>query len=630
LRLLHLYLSSGDVEKIDVPENQARAYIGGASLAARLLLPRFAPEIPPLAPESPLLLLTGPLTGTAGPAVGRCVFAARSPATGLWGESNIGGHLGPELRAAGLDGLLVSGRAAAPSYLWISDGRIEIRSARGLWGALDTYACQDAIRALHGDARARVACIGPAGEQQIPSALILCDHGRVAGRTGMGAVMGSKNLKAIAVRGREPIPLARPDEYARLRHEANRALRDDNFTRTARQMGTAAAMDYFAYLGTMPSRYFTGGTFENAGKLSGPTVAETILTRVSACQGCVIACGRVVRLEDGEERKGAEYETTVGFGPQLGIDDLHAVTRLGEKCDRLGVDTISVSGVIGLAYLLYERGYLTTADTDGEELTWGNAAAADRLIDRLVRRQGFGELLAQGSRALAMRVGAPDLAAQVNGLEAAYHDPRGASGMALAIATSPRGACHMQSDYFMVDVMGHTVESIGVNLFDRQAGAEKAGNVARHQDWRAVGSSLVMCRFANVAPEAVLELVNAATGFDYALEEFIACGERGWTVKRLVNCGFGLTAANDTLPAILRQPLASGGSAGYELPFEAMLEAYYRARGWDPITGRPNADVIARLGLEDVAGESGRGAGQRGGAARPRVDGGAEGAGGGR
>jgi aldehyde:ferredoxin oxidoreductase len=604
-RLLHLDLVSGEAQSLEVREDMQRDFVGGASLAARLLLPRLSPDLDALAPEAPLLLLTGPLTGTAGPAVGRSVFAARSPATGLWGESNIGGHLGPELRAAGLEGLLVTGRAAQPSYLWISGGRVEIRSAEGLWGSLDTYACQEAIRTLHGDPRIRVACIGLAGERAIPSALVLCDHGRVAGRTGMGAVMGSKNLKAIAVRGSGPIPLADPERYGRLRHDANLALREDNFSRTARQMGTAAAMDYFAYLGTMPSYYFTGGTFEGAGKLSGPTVAETILRRASACHGCVIACGRVVRLKDGGDRKGPEYETTVGFGPLIGVDDLHAVTMLGEKCDRLGLDTISVSGVIGLAFLLYARGFLTQDDTDGEQLTWGNAAAVGRMIDRLVEREGFGALLAQGARALAAQVGAPELAAQVNGLEAPYHDPRGSSGMALAMATSPRGACHMQSDYFMVDVMGSTVESIGVHLYGRHAGAEKAANVARHQDWRTLGSSLVMCRFANVDPETVLDLVNAATGFEYNLDELVEAGERGWTVKRLVNCSFGLTAANDRLPAILLEPLEAGGSAGYEVPFEDMLDAYYDARGWDARTGRPNPDIIRRLGLEALLGDGG-------------------------
>ena len=596
-RILQVDLSSGETQTHEVSESMQRDFLGGASLAARLLFEEFSTAIDPLAPEAPLLFLTGPLTGTAGPAVGRSVFAARSPATRLWGESNIGGYLGPEMRAAGLEGLLVTGRAPQPSYLWVSDGQVEVRSAEGLWGRLDTYACQDEIRRRHADRRVRVACIGRAGENEIPFALVLCDHGRVAGRTGMGAVMGSKRLKAIAVRGTSPVRLARPEVFARLRRESNLALRDDNFSRTARQMGTAAAMDYFAYLGTMPSFYFTGGFFEGAAKLSGPTVAETILSGVSTCHGCVIACGRVVRLGDDIERKGPEYETTVGFGPLLGIDDLQAVTMLGEKCDRLGLDSISTSNTLGLAFLLYSRKLISKADTEGEELTWGNGAAADRLIDRIVDRQGFGAVLALGARGLAQHVGMPELAAEVNGLEAAYHDPRGSTGMALSYATSPRGACHLQSDYFLVDVLGHTAETIGIELFGRQAGAEKALNVARHQDWRTVGNSLVMCHFANVAPEAVCDLVNAATGFDLSLAELMTCGERGWTMKRLVNCRFGLTAANDRLPGILREPLSEGGSAGFALPFEEMLEAYYTARGWDASSGRPNRAVLERLGL---------------------------------
>ncbi len=595
--ILKVNLTTGTLETIEVPSAWERDYLGGASLAARMLYAHLTADLDPLSPEAPLLILTGPLTGTAGPAVGRFVVCGKSPATGLWGESNCGGFWGPELRRAGFDGLWITGQAAQPVFLWVQDGRAEIRPADALWG-LDTYAIQDAVREQVGERRARVLAIGPAGEAGIPFALLLTDHGRVAGRTGLGAVMGAKRLKAIAVRGTGTIPLAQPETYATLRSQVNQALRQDNLSQVMRAMGTASGADYFDYLGEMPKKYFRAGTFEGASRVSGAAVAESILDGVSACHACVIACGRVVRLEDGKKRKGPEYETLVGFGPNLLIDDPAAITRLGELCDRYGLDVISTSGTIGLAFHLFEQGVITPADTDGLELRWGDAGVVETLIHRLARREGFGALLAQGSRALGRHFGAEDEAVQVNGLEVAYHDPRGASGMALVYATSPRGACHNQSDYFMVDI-GQADPSLGLAFFDRHAGAEKAANVARHQDWRTLGNALVMCQFANVEAAQVADLIRAATGFDCDLDALLTGGERAFNLKRLINLRLGLTHANDRLPKPLLQALEDGGAAGYVIPFEAMLSAYYAARGWDA-EGRPTAETRARLGLNDL------------------------------
>ncbi len=600
-RILQVDLTTGAQRVSEVPPEDERRFLGGAGLAARLLYPSLTPDLDPLDPRAPLLFMSGPLTGTAGPSVGRAVICARSPATGLWGESNIGGHIGPEIRAGGYEGVLVTGAAADPVYLWLHEGQVEIRPAAGLWGETDTYQTQERIRAETGERLARVACIGRGGEARIPFASVMCDHGRLAGRTGMGAVMGAKNLKALAVRGRRPVPLARPAAFGELRRTANLELREDNVSRALRAMGTAQVMDYFAYLGEMPAHYFTRGQFEGAEKLSGAAVAETILSGVSTCHGCVIACGRLVRLRDGVQRKGPEYETTVGFGPNLGIDDIEAVTMLGERCDRYGLDTISLSNVIGLAFLMYEQGVLTRADTGGLALAWGNVPAAEELIEQTVRGEALGRWIGQGARRMAARFGVPEMAVEVNGLEVAYHDPRGASGMALIYATSPRGACHNQSHYYLVDAVGQTMEEIGVGLFGRQDGAEKAANVALHQDWVSVLNSLVMCLLANVPPRMTLDLTNAATGWDYTLEELRQTGERAWNLKRAINHRLGYQRSQDRLPAALLKPLAEGGSAGYVPPFEAMLSAYYRARGWEEHTGRPSRVRLAALGLEDIA-----------------------------
>lgn len=598
LRIVDVDLESQRYSQRAIEPEIHRKFIGGSTLAAWLLFDQIVPELDPLGPHAPLAFVTGPLTGTLGPAVGRAVVCAKSPATRAWGESNIGGHLGPQLRFAGFDGLILHGRAQAPTYLWVHDGKIDFLAASHLWGTLDTYATQDVIREDLGIPGVHVACIGLAGESLLRSAGILCDHGRVAGRTGMGAVMGSKNLKAIAVYGREPTPVEQPKQFSALRSQVNKELRQDIVSSGLRDFGTGGASDIFDYFGMMPKQYYSKGTLTDADRVSGPSMHETILSGVSTCHGCVIACGRRVRLDDGAERKGPEYETIIGFGPNLGSTDLSAITRLGELCDSYGMDTISVSNTIGLAFLLYERGILDEAQCGGS-LVWGDTSAAERLIHLMIRREGLGELLAQGSLALAQACGVPELAAHVKGLETPYHDPRGGTGVALSYATSPRGACHNQSHYYMVEI-GQTMEDIGVMRFERQAGAEKAANVARHQDWLTVLNALVACIFANVDQETMCEMLNQVTGWRYAPQELMLAGERGWTLKRLINNRLGFSNQEDCLPEHLNQPLGEGGAAGFTIPFAEMLSAYYAVRGWEADTGRPGRSLLKRLDLEGI------------------------------
>ncbi|MEJ2597961.1 MAG: aldehyde ferredoxin oxidoreductase family protein [Anaerolineales bacterium] len=598
--ILKVNLSTGEFSQIRVQQEWERQFLGGASLAARLLYDRLTIDLDPRSPRAPLLFLNGPLSGTSGPAVGRFVICGKSPATQLWGESNCGGFWGPELRKAGFDGLWVEGRAPQPVYLWIHDGGYQIRPADHLWGA-DTYQTQAAVSAELDAGKVRVAVIGPAGEAQIPFALILADHGRVAGRTGMGAIMGSKNLKAIAVQGHGQIPLVNMDDFKPLRSESNRQLRVDAMTQALHELGTSSGAEYFDYLGEMPKRYFHNEHYKEQVVTTGAHMKETILAGVSTCHACVIACGRVVRLEDGENRKGPEYETLVGFGPNLWLNDPQLVTRLGELCDRYGMDTISMSNTIGLAFRLYEMGVVTDKDTDGLALKWGDAAVVAPLIHSTAHREGFGALLAQGARALGRHFGVEDEAVQVNGLEAPYHDPRGASGMALVYATSPRGACHNQSDYFLVDV-GQAEESLGMQYYARHAGEEKAANVTIHQNWRTVFNSLVMCLFSNLEPQLVVDLINAACGLDWDIDQMLLCGERGWNLKRAINNRLGLTRANDRLPKAFLQPYADAVEEERFVPdFEAMLAAYYQARGWDQDSGYPGIEKLKTLGLDWVA-----------------------------
>ena len=594
-------LTSRMFEVVSIPNSWQVDFLGGASLAARLLYEQLTPKLDPLSPEAPLLFITGPLTGTYGPAVGRFVISARSPATGLWGESNCGGFWGPELRFAGYDGLWITGRADKPVYLWIYDNHLEIRDASNLWGS-DTYSTQTAIKQELGVSQAHIAAIGPAGEALIPYSLILTDHGRVAGRTGMGAVMGSKNLKAVAVKGSSKFNVVDPEGFAKLRADSIRALRDDPVTKVSKELGTASIADYFNYLGEMPKRYFQSEILEGIENISGSTIAESILVGVSSCHACVIACGRVVRLEDGAKRKGAEYETLVGFGPNLGIVDVSVVTLLGELCDRYGMDTISVSNTIGLAFKLFQDGVITTADTGGITLHWGDGKVVEELIRLIVSRQGFGAILARGSRFLAQEFRVEDEAVQVNGLEVPYHDPRGASGMTLVYATSPRGACHNQSDYFLAEI-GQLEPGIGLEYLSRLGGSEKANNVARHQDYRTIFNSLVICLFSNIPAEMLVLLINSACGLDWTVDELMRAGERAWNLKRAINCRLGLGRSSDRLPKVFLEPYkeTGPGTNGFVPDFEGMLQAYYIARGWEPTSGFPSQVKLAGLDLGWVA-----------------------------
>ena len=597
--ILKIDLSTGRALPWPIPREWEQLFLGGASLAARLLYDELSPELDPLAENAPLLFLTGPLTGTAGPATGRFVVCGKGPATGLWAESNCGGFWGHGLRTAGYDGLWLTGKASGPVYLWIDDGSLQIRDASRIWGS-DTYDAQALVRSEIGQQGARIAVVGPAAENGVLFAGIYCDHGRAAGRTGLGAVMASKNLKAIAVHGTRLPPIYDASAYSRLRSESNRALKQDNEARVLHELGTAGAANYSEYLGAMPAKYYQQGGFDAVDAVSGATMADDLLVGQSTCHACVIACGRVVRLADGAKRKGPEYETICSFGPNLLISDLGEITRLGELCDRLGMDTISAGNAIGLAFHLFEKGIIRTQDTGGLELRWGDAQVVHELVHRIAHREGFGGAIASGARALGRLFQAEDEAVQVNGLEVAYHDPRGVSGMALAYATSPRGACHNQSDYFFVD-WGHTEPELGIQYYSRHAQAEKSANVARHQDWRTVFNAAVMCLFANVAPSRQVELINAACGYDWDVRSLQLAGERGWNLKRAINNRLGLRAENDRLPKALLEPLSTGGSEGFTPDLQGMLYAYYDARGWDQRTGKPSRAKLRSLDLPDIA-----------------------------
>ena len=601
-KLLVVDLDRGHLEDEPLDAAVARDLVGGAGYAARYLYDRLPPGTDPLGPENILMFMTGPLVGTRAPSCGRHEVCGLSPLTGIWGESNSGGFWGPELRFAGYEGVVVRGRSEKPVWLSIVAGQPPaLHDAAGLWG-LDTYETQERLREEMGDRKVRVACIGPAGENRVLYAAVMNDQGRAAGRTGMGAVMGAKNLKAIAVRGRQPVPLADKERFTEAARQALRYVREDISTMVYRQMGTASFVDMSIMWGNMPNKDWSQPEFEEATNLSGVSMMETILARAVPCYGCYVACGRQVNLKETygvEVVDGPEYETVAMLGSQLLVDDLPGVAYAGHLCNRLGLDTMSAGSSISLAYLLYERGIITGADTGGLALKWGDIETAHVLLEMIAGRQGFGDVLAEGTKRIAARYGAPDLAVHVNGLEPAAHDPRAMTGMGLVYATSPRGACHMQGDVYTVD-MGMAVPEVGLLPGSRFKNRGKAAVVARLQDWRSLYNSAIMCIFVNPTAPLLAEMLSAATGGPPDLAHWLRAGERAFVLKRAFNNRLGIRRGHDRLPERLLRPMANG-TQGRVPRMDILLSEFYRVRDWDWETGRPSRQSLLKLGLDDVA-----------------------------
>jgi aldehyde:ferredoxin oxidoreductase len=592
-KILRVDLSQSKLWDETLNEDYARNYVGGSGLAARYLYDLLDLNTDPLSPENPLFFLAGPLVGTSMTSAGRYSVCARSPLTGIWGEANSGGFFGPELRYAGYDGVLITGMAKQPVWLSIIEGQAALHKAGDLWGR-DIYETQTHLRERLGDPKVRAACIGLAGENLVKLAGIANDHGRFAARTGLGAVMGSKNLKAIAVRGTGKVPLYAPEEFRTITNQILAMYKDDFPAKSLRAYGTAGYVNLSHMLGDLPIRYFQLGEYAPADELSGVDMAEKYLTRNTACHKCVIACGRETQSPTYHDSKvdGPEYETVGALGSLLMIFDLEAVIHAGHMCNLYGMDIISLGVTIGLACELFERGLLTPADTGGLEIRYGCAETVFRLIDLTARREGFGAVLAEGNAALAERAGVPELSATVNRLEVPMHEPRAYLGMAVTYALSPRGACHMQGDMYDLDLGQSNVEEVGLEPGDRHDNSfEKGRTAARLQAWRNLYNSLILCQFENPGVRPLLAAVNAATGWGLEAEDLITVGKRIVNIKRLLNFKLGLTRANDRLPDLLLKPLQEGGAAGYSPDMHTLLAGAYAEYGWDAESGRPTEDL---------------------------------------
>ncbi len=609
-RFLRVDLTDRRIANETMPEATLRAYIGGSGLGARLLFDETDRNTQPLGPANRLLFLTGPLTGVAIPTSGRHAVIAKSP-LGTWGEADCGGTFGHELKRAGIDGIGFEGQAEQPVYLLVADGAVSLEDARGLWGR-DTFETQDILRARHGD-RVVVTCIGPGGERLATVAGIMNDgrNARAAARGGLGAVMGSKNLKAIAVFGTRRVPIIHDDKLRPLVKQMT--LRIKERTQSFRDYGTAGGVLPSHAIGDMPIRNWRQGEWEvGIEKLSGQAMAETILTGRYFCMACTIGCGREIEVKDGPYAgvmgAGPEYETLAGLGSMCLVGDLKAVAKANELCNRYGIDTMSTGSVIAFAMEAYECGILSRADADGLDLSWGNAAAVIALVEKIGKREGIGDLLANGVRFTAQRLGgdAYKFALEVKGLEVAYHDPRALSSLAAGYATYSRGACHRTYSHYLER---NTLPEFGFDApLDRHATARKGEAAAVMQDYGGLYNSLKLCQFImrGVAVQEVVDCLNYVTGWDMEIPEFIRAGERASNLKRLYNVRLGMSRKEDTLPhRILHEAFPDGGAANYLPNLEAMLDEYYAYRGWtqDGIPTRAKLDALglgadgARLGL---------------------------------
>jgi aldehyde:ferredoxin oxidoreductase len=602
-KTLNINLSTGEVAIEDLDTEIIHQYIGGRGYGTKILNDKLKPQTDPLSPGNLLIFATGPLTGTNAPTSGRFSVSSKSPLTGTIFDSNCGGTFGPEMKKSGFDFIIIKGKSENPVYLYMNDGRVEIKSAKKIWGKTVDQT-EDAIRADLKEANVKVASIGPAGENRVRIAAIMSDKHRAAGRGGLGAVMGSKKLKAIVVKGTRKIEVANSHAFQEEVKLVSDILRRNPVTGDSlTRYGTATLITTINKAGVFPTKNFQEGIFEEAEKISGEVISNKLLVRRKGCFACPIACGRVIKLTRGFKRgqisEGPEYETVWAFGAQCGISDIEEIALANDLCNSYGLDTISMGNIIGFAIESFEKGLLTERDTDKLKLRWGDPKLLTKLIELTANRKGFGNLLAEGVKRISEKIGATDLAMHVKGLELPAYDARGVKGMGLSYATSNRGGCHLRSYTIMSEVLSYPC------YLDPLKVEGKASLVKNMQDIFAMLDSMIMCKFTafalfetlNYEPKFYARLLTTATGFYYDEDEFRLTGERIYNLERLFNLKEGFNRSHDTLPLrFLQTPIPEGPAKGEILPLEKLLFEYYKIRGWD-LNGAPTDAKLQELGI---------------------------------
>ena len=614
-QLLYIDLTSGSVEKKPLDMQLARDFIGGLGFGTRIYLDMIKdnPEVAALAPENPFVIMTGPVTGLKMDGAARWTVGTRSPQTGFWGDANVGGFFGAHLKFAGYDGIVLTGKAQAPSYIYIDDDTVEIRDADAYWG-MDTYATDERMKAdLKGQSKrsGQVLAIGPAGENLIPFASIINNKRHAAGRTGMGAVWGSKNLKAIYVSGSGKVVPAQPDELKALKEELKEVYEESIFIEALKASGTPAHIDVGIISGDVPIKNWLISDWEGMDDIGPGAIDEKINVGHKTCYGCTVACKKEAQVKEGpykmEKGPSPEYETVVSFGSLCLNNNIESVAKGNEICNRYGMDTITCGATIAFAIECFENGLITEADTDGVKLNWGNAEAIVAMTEKIGRRDGFGAVLAEGSARAAAKIGknAADFLTTVKGLEAPMHDPRSAHGYALAYGVSPRGACHEASLNFNVEggaMFIPEIEALSMELEEHSSDKRAELNVACQDYGMFFSSCAVFCNLGSAPLNATqaVAMVNYATGFDYTIDEVVEIGKRVWYLKRGLSNLFGARAGDDRLPKRLMTMMEEGPTEGSMPDMDRMLSEFYALRGFDE-NGVPKKEVLEQLKLDDLA-----------------------------
>ena len=614
MKVLFGDLTSGSIKEESLPEKVYRDFIGGQGLGVRILYERIKPKADPLGPDNILGFVVGPLTGT-GIHGARYQVVAKSPLTGGWGDANCGGSLAAELKAAGYDGVFFSGISPTPVYLFLNDGKAELKDASHLWGK-DTVEAEESIRDELGDKQVKVACIGPGGEAKSLLATIMHDR-CAAGRSGLGAVMGSKRLKAFVVKGTKKVPLADPERFASLRRNYLKSVKKTEHPVAVvfRDRGTSGFTSHLIVIGDAPVKNWTlfgEEGFPSHSKIDGDEVIKYQVKK-HTCVGCPIGCKGWVRVEKGpyaiSEGAKIEYETLTMLGSNCLIDDLEALNKANELCNRYGLDTIGVGATIAFAMECYERGVITKEDTDGIELIWGNADAMIAMVEKIARREGFGVVLADGSKRAAERIGkgSEQWAIHIGGQDIPAHDPRVSLGMARGYVCDPAPARHTCSMFMHLhlDARVPFVVSSELNLpeLDPLDVEANAPIYAICSDLDRLWTSAGLCIFGLV-PETLplVEVISAVTGWDFTLAEGLKAGRRIQTLRQAFNIREGVDTSEWRLPERLVSVPATGPIEGVKVDFRAMKEKGYEALGWDAKTGKPLESTLQELGLKELVG----------------------------
>ena len=570
-KILRVDLTNASIKYERLDKKLVRNFTGGRGLGAKIISDEVPPETDALSSDNRLVFLTGPLTGTKAPTSGRFCASFKSPLTGGIADSQAGGAWGPWLKKAGYDAVIIEGKAESPEYLLISDDGCELYDASALWGNGTKETC-DTLEKKHAG---KALAIGQAGENLSLISSVIVNGKRALGRAGIGAVMGSKNLKAVVVKGNKEVPVANEKEFERAVFETTSLIKEKAVAGSGLQsMGTTALVNVININGIFPVRNYQRSQWEheNADRISGETIKEKYIFRRQGCYGCPIICGHEVKFPDGKTFKSPEYETDWSFGADCDNSDFRTIAEAGELCGDYGLDTISTGATIAAAMELEEKGLINSG------LKWGDGTSVVRAVHMIANRDGIGKEMAVGSRRFCETYGVPEVSMSVKGLELPAYDPRGAQGMGLAYATSNRGGCHMKAYMISPEVLGTPEQTL-----DRFSVQDKARWVIELQNWSAFVDSLVLCRFTqfSVGIDNYADMYSACTGFEADASDIMRIGERIWNLERIYNIRAGFGKEDDTLPArLLKEGAANGPAKGQVVWLQSMLSEYYALRGW--------------------------------------------------